>query len=85
VCRIVRHPLYIGWFIACFATPAMTVGYLLFAAGMSIYIVIAIRYEGRDLLRHFGAEYSEYQRPRFGAAHAPVAPSLPAHTATPAL
>ncbi|HEY8508979.1 MAG TPA: hypothetical protein VIL32_11520 [Steroidobacteraceae bacterium] len=58
---------------------------------MSLYIVIAVRYEERDLVRHFGADYREYQQraPKFlrrcGAAHAPVAPYRAARPATPVL
>ena len=42
--RWVAHPLYAGFFLAFWATPKMTLGHLLFAAGMSVYILIAIRY-----------------------------------------
>ncbi len=79
--RVVRHPLYVGWLLVFWATPLMTVGHLLFAAGMSVYIVIAVRYEERDLVRQHGKDYVQYQRrvpkfvPRLGAAHAPVAPA----------
>jgi methanethiol S-methyltransferase len=63
-----RHPLYVGWAIAFWATPTMTVGHLLFAAVLTLYMVIAaLRYEERDLLNHFGDTYRAYQRrvPRF--------------------
>jgi methanethiol S-methyltransferase len=59
--RWVAHPLYAGFFIAFWATPRMTVGHLLFAAGMSVYILIAIRYEERDLKGLFGKDYEEYR------------------------
>jgi protein-S-isoprenylcysteine O-methyltransferase Ste14 len=78
--RVVRHPLYVGWFLAFWATPIMTVGHLLFAVGMSVYIAIAVRYEERDLVRHLGQSYSDYQRrvpkfvPRPGTTHAAVNP-----------
>ncbi len=49
--RWVAHPLYRGFFLAFWATPQMTAGHLLLAAGMSVYILIAIRYEERDLVR----------------------------------
>jgi protein-S-isoprenylcysteine O-methyltransferase Ste14 len=81
VYRLVRHPLYVGWFLAFWATPVMTVGHLLLAAGMSAYIVLAVRYEERDLVKHLGRDYVEYQRrvpkfiPRLGSAHAAVRPS----------
>ena len=81
VYRLVRHPLYVGWLLAFWATPVMTVGHLLFAAGMSVYILIAVRYEERDLVAHLGADYVAYQRrvprfiPRIAKAHAAVKPS----------
>ena len=59
--RYVRHPLYLGFFLAFWATPQMTVGHLLLAAGMSVYMLIAIRYEERDLVGIFGRDYEEYQ------------------------
>ncbi|MEP9360537.1 methanethiol S-methyltransferase [Sphingomonas sp. KR3-1] len=60
--KLVRHPLYSGFLIAFWATPAMTVGHLFFAAGMTAYVLIAIGYEERDLTGFFGEEYAEYQR-----------------------
>lgn len=57
----VRHPLYAGFFLAFWATPHMTLGHLLLAAGMSIYMLIAIRYEERDLIHYFGRDYAEYR------------------------
>ena len=59
--RFVRHPLYAGFFIALWATPAMSAGHLLLALGMSTYILIAIRYEERDLVQLFGADYEDYR------------------------
>jgi protein-S-isoprenylcysteine O-methyltransferase Ste14 len=76
--RFVRHPLYVGWFITFWATPVMTVGHLLFAIGMSAYILIAVRYEERDLVKHLGRDYVDYSRrvprfvPRIGAGHEAV-------------
>jgi protein-S-isoprenylcysteine O-methyltransferase Ste14 len=60
--RLVRHPLYSGFFVAFWATPVMSLGHLLLAAGMSIYMLIAIRYEERDLTRLFGKDYEDYRR-----------------------
>jgi protein-S-isoprenylcysteine O-methyltransferase Ste14 len=60
--RLVRHPLYAGFFLAFWATPRMSVGHLLLAVGMSIYMLIAIRYEERDLVQVFGADYEAYRR-----------------------
>jgi protein-S-isoprenylcysteine O-methyltransferase Ste14 len=58
----VRHPLYLGFFLAFWAAPEMTVGHLLLAAGVSIYMLIAIRYEERDLVGLFGDDYERYRR-----------------------
>ncbi|MBV9842443.1 MAG: isoprenylcysteine carboxylmethyltransferase family protein [Sphingomonadaceae bacterium] len=60
--RLVRHPLYSGFFLAFWATPAMTGGHLLLALGLSAYMLIAIRYEERDLVRLFGTDYEDYRR-----------------------
>lgn len=58
----VRHPLYSGFILAFWAIPAMSAGHLLLALGMTIYILIAIRHEERDLVRLFGIEYQDYRR-----------------------
>ena len=62
-----RHPLYLGWFIAFWAAPTMTVGHLLFAFVMTSYILVAVIYEERDLVRQFGDAYVRYQEttPKF--------------------
>ena len=59
--KLVRHPLYTGFLLAFWATPHMTYGHVLLAAGMTVYILIAIRYEERDLVGHFGEDYRRYQ------------------------
>ena len=58
----VRHPLYAGFFLAFWATPQMSYGHLLLALGMSVYMLIAIRYEERDLVGLFGEDYEQYRR-----------------------
>jgi protein-S-isoprenylcysteine O-methyltransferase Ste14 len=60
--RFVRHPLYIAWGLAFWATPTMTVGHCVFAAAMSAYMVIATFFEERDLVAFFGEAYEEYRR-----------------------
>ncbi len=60
--KLVRHPLYAGFFLAFWATPHMTAGHLLLALGMSTYMLIAIRYEERDLVALFGEDYETYRR-----------------------
>lgn len=57
----IRHPLYVGWFVTFWATPDMTEGHLLFAGLMSAYILAAIVFEERDLLRALGRPYREYR------------------------
>jgi protein-S-isoprenylcysteine O-methyltransferase Ste14 len=57
----VRHPLYAGFFLAFWATPQMSMGHLLLALGMSVYMLIAIRHEERDMIRLFGDQYVEYR------------------------
>ena len=59
--RIVRHPMQLGMAIALFATPHMTVGHLLFAGSMTLYIIIGLYYEERALIRVFGDRYRAYQ------------------------
>ena len=59
--RWVAHPLYAGFFLAFWATPHMTAGHLLLAVGLSVYMLIAIRYEERDLTGLFGDDYRRYR------------------------
>jgi protein-S-isoprenylcysteine O-methyltransferase Ste14 len=74
--RLVRHPLYVGWFLAFWATPTMTATHFLFALMTTAYILIAIRFEERDLAEVHGRSYEDYRRrvpmlvPRIGAAPA---------------
>jgi protein-S-isoprenylcysteine O-methyltransferase Ste14 len=79
--RWIRHPLYVGWMIAFWSTPAMSVGHLLFALGMTAYILLAIRFEERDLAAALGEPYRRWRastpmfvpRARGRAAAAPTA------------
>jgi protein-S-isoprenylcysteine O-methyltransferase Ste14 len=60
--RLVRHPLYVGWFFAFWMTPTMTLAHLLFAVATTSYILIAIQFEEHDLVREYGKLYEEYRR-----------------------
>jgi protein-S-isoprenylcysteine O-methyltransferase Ste14 len=81
--RFIRHPLYVGWGIAFWSTPTLTVGHALFASAMTLYVLIAIRYEERDLAAALGEPYRRWRaetpmfvprvRGRRGPASAPAA------------
>jgi methanethiol S-methyltransferase len=60
--KVVRHPLYFGLILGCWATPHMSEGHLLFALGITAYIFIGIFFEERDLIASFGDEYRRYRR-----------------------
>ena len=65
--KIIRHPLYVGWFTVFWAAPLMSVSHLLLAAGLTAYILYAVRLEERDLVDIHGEHYRQYQErvPRF--------------------
>jgi methanethiol S-methyltransferase len=70
--RVIRHPLYVGWMAAFWAAPTMTAAHLLFAAATTIYMLVAIRWEERDLIAAH-PEYAAHRKrvpmlvPRLGA------------------
>src|SRR4029077_14361823 len=59
--KVVRHPLYIGWLTIFWAAPTMTVAHLVFAVATTVYILLAIRLEERDLVSAFGSVYVDYR------------------------
>ena len=60
--RVVRHPIYLGFAIAFFASPRMTLGHLAFAIATTAYMLIAIQFEEHDLIAVFGDRYRRYRQ-----------------------
>ncbi|MFO0214636.1 MAG: methanethiol S-methyltransferase [Burkholderiales bacterium] len=60
--RLVRHPIYVGWLLIFWATPTMGTAHFLFAVMTTAYILVAIRFEEKDLVDHLGDDYRHYRQ-----------------------
>ena len=59
--RFIRHPLYLGWIVMFWAAPSMSAGHFLFSLGMTVYILVAIPLEERDLAEALGEPYNRWR------------------------
>lgn len=75
--RFVRHPIQTGVFIGMWAAPTMSTSHFMFASLMTVYILVGLYFEERDLVRQFGDRYRRYQRtvPRLLPWRAPAPPT----------
>ena len=60
--KYVRHPLYLGFMIAFWSAPTMTIAHLFFAIMTTVYMLTAIRFEENDLIKQFGTRYLDYKK-----------------------
>ena len=60
--RYIRNPIMTGFLVAFWVTPQMSVGHLLFAGGMTVYVLVGVKLEERDLVDAFGDRYRQYRR-----------------------
>jgi protein-S-isoprenylcysteine O-methyltransferase Ste14 len=59
--RFVRHPIYLGFLVAFWSAPLMTLGHLYFAGVITIWVLLAIQLEERDLVNSHGEQYKVYR------------------------
>jgi len=59
---LVRHPIYLGWFLIVFAVGTMTMTRFVFAIVSCAYILLAIPFEERSLRRSSNGAYDRYMQ-----------------------